>query len=194
MGLVMMELKIGTGGDGMGWFEFISSLVGSLAWPLAAVAIALMFRSQIAALLAKVRKLSWGDSSVELAEQLDKVEDNSRAVEPSLEAAVPDQRFQQLLAISPSAAILDAWGTVERMLYQVGTDQNLEAKILTQPLRIMDSLARNETISPTIYEMLRDLRNVRNSAAHQQEVTVADAIRFHDLSEKVVRALDKIEP
>ena len=178
----------------MGWFEFISSLVGSLAWPLAAVAIALMFRSQIAALLAKVRKLSWGDSSVELAEQLDKVEDNSRAVEPSLEAAVPDQRFQQLLAISPSAAILDAWGTVERMLYQVGTDQNLEAKILTQPLRIMDSLARNETISPTIYEMLRDLRNVRNSAAHQQEVTVADAIRFHDLSEKVVRALDKIEP
>lgn len=190
----MLELKVGPVESGMGWLEFISSLVGSLAWPLAAVIIALMFKSQIAALLAKVRKLSWGDSSVELAEQLDKAEDKARAVEPAEEPPLPDQRFQQLLAISPSAAILDTWGTVERMLYQVGSDHNLDQRGLAQPNKIMDSLVKNGKIAPHIYEMLRDLRGIRNAAAHQKEVTASDAIRFYDLSEKVVRALDKIEP
>jgi hypothetical protein len=33
--------------DPIGWLDFIASLVGSVAWPLAAVVIAALFRSQI---------------------------------------------------------------------------------------------------------------------------------------------------
>ncbi|MBK6008651.1 hypothetical protein JJB11_21325 [Ramlibacter ginsenosidimutans] len=44
-------------GSKMDWLQFWSSLAGSLAWPVAAVAIALLFRSKIAALLGKLRKL-----------------------------------------------------------------------------------------------------------------------------------------
>ena len=55
----MLELKIGSTDEGMGWMEFVSSIVGSLAWPVAAVIVAAIFHRQIAGLLAKVRKLNW---------------------------------------------------------------------------------------------------------------------------------------
>lgn len=181
--------------EGMSGLEFTASAIGSLAWPVAAVIIAAIFHKQIAGLLAKVRKLNWGDASVELSEQLDRVEDKSREVpgDPAVDLTIPDVRFRQLIAISPSAAILDSWGTIERLLYQLGNDMNLGPKEMRNPIVIGDNLLHQKRITPAVFEMLRDLRGIRNAAAHQQEVTTTDALRFYELADKAIRALDKIE-
>ncbi|WP_322965626.1 DUF4145 domain-containing protein [Sphingomonas fuzhouensis] len=181
--------------EGMGGLEFFASAIGSLAWPVAAVIIAAIFHKQIASLLAKIRKLNWGGASVELSEQLDRVEDKSREVpdDPAVDLTLPDVRFQQLIAISPSAAILDSWGTIERLLYQLGKDMNLAPKEMRNPIVIGNNLLHQKRITPAVFEMLRDLRSIRNAAAHQQEVTTTDALRFYELADKAIRALDKIE-
>lgn len=70
----MLKLEVGEAEQGMGWLEFIASVVGSVAWPIAAVAIAVLFRKQIAALLNKIRTLTLGDAVVDFSEKLDKVE------------------------------------------------------------------------------------------------------------------------
>lgn len=181
--------------EGMSGLEFTASAIGSLAWPVAAIIIAAIFHKQIAGLLAKIRKLNWGDASVELSEQLDRVEDKSRGVpgDPAVDLTLPDVRFQQLIAISPSAAILDSWGTIERLLYQLGNDMNLGSNEMRNPIVIGNSLLHQQHITPAVFEMLRDLRGIRNAAAHQREVTTTDALRFYELADKAIRALNKIE-
>lgn len=181
--------------NGMSGLEFTASAIGSLAWPVAAIIIGAIFHKQIADLLAKIRKVNWGDASVELSEQLDRVEDKSREVpgDPAVDLTLPDVRLQQLIAISPSAAILDSWGMVERLLYQLGDDKSLSSKEMRNPLAIGHSLLRQKRITPAVFEMLRDLRGIRNAAAHHQDVTATDALRFYELADKAIRALNSIE-
>lgn len=194
----VVQLIVGkseTADQGMSGLEFTASAISSLAWPVAAVIIAAIFQKQIAGLLAKIRKLNWGDASVELSEQLDRAEDKSRDVPGDLavDLTLPDERFQQLIAISPSAAILDSWGTIERLLHQLGNDMGLSPKELRNPIVIGNNLLHQKHISFAVFEMLRDLRGIRNAAAHQRAVTTTDALRFYELAEKAIRALDKIE-
>jgi hypothetical protein len=195
----MVELKIGTADQGMDWLQWSSSIVSSLAWPVAAVVIACIFRSQIAGLLAKLRKLSWGDKVLDFADKLDRIETVSQTTTPAdneqeYPAPLPDMRFQQLLAISPSAAILDAWKPIELRLRDLSSHYDsgigLQPRALTTR-RVMEQLYKSGAISSGVYEMLRDLQGLRNAAAHQDEVTSTDAIRFQAFADKVMRALEK---
>ncbi len=70
----MLELKIGKADDAIGWFEFIAAMTGALAWPIAVVIVACVFRSQIGSVLGKIRRLTWGDKSADFTEGLDKAE------------------------------------------------------------------------------------------------------------------------
>jgi hypothetical protein len=57
------------------WLQFISSIVGSLAWPVCSVIIALVFRKRLSDLLAKLLKLNLpGGISAEFEKGLAKVE------------------------------------------------------------------------------------------------------------------------
>lgn len=198
----MLELKIGAAEKSMGWMELVASLVGSLAWPIAAVIIAAIFHKQIAALLAKIRKLNWGDASVELSEQLDKVENKARAIEaevpqpalPAPEQEPPDDRFQALLAISPSAAILDAWKQVERRLVSLGKEQFGNEIKYTPPHKIAEKLAGNGVLMSSVVGMVEDLRMIRNEASHSKEVSVTDALRFNQLALQVMSLLSPDDP
>ena len=193
----MLELKIGAADKSMGWMEFISSLVGSLAWPVAAVIIAAIFHKQIAGLLSKVRRLNWGDASIELAEQLDMVEDRARVIEAEValpapmheEAEVPDDRFQALLTISPSAAILDAWKPVERRLATLGKEHFGAGTKYTPTHKIAERLSAMGVLMSSVVGMVDDLRNIRNEASHSREVSVTDAIRFQQLASQVMSLL-----
>lgn len=190
----MLELKMGPASDGMGWMEFISSLVGSLAWPVAAVVIALVFHKQIAGLLAKVKTLKWGEAAVELSDQLDKVEDKARIVaaeEPIVPQPLPlpDERFQALLAISPAAAILDAWAPVaKKVLALARAAYGNETKYLTAG-KAAEKLAKDNMLKPTTVSMILDLQKIRNEAAHHRDVSATDALRFYDFAKAVTSVL-----
>jgi hypothetical protein len=190
----VVELGAEKGAAPMGLLDFIASLVGSLAWPVAAIIIALLFRRQLTGLLNKIRRLTWGDTAVDFADKLDKLENVSREAateqpDAPVQHTLPDDRFQRLLEISPSAAILDAWGPVEQSLRHISKGRNYDPATLKSPFKTMKQLEADKLVSPTIYKMLRDLQNLRNAAAHQREVSPTDALRFRELAEQVLRAL-----
>jgi hypothetical protein len=191
----MIDVTISKGSEGMGWLDFIASIVGSMSWPIAAVVIAFAFRKQISSLLNKIRRLSWGDTSVELATQLDKVETASKSIpeiDGDVPAPLPDDRFQRLLEISPSAAILDSWASVDRRLRQIGAFRQIDMQRTPTIRSITDDLMRSGDISASIHNMIRALQKIRNTAAHEHEVSPTDAYRFYDLVETVSKALSKI--
>lgn len=190
--------------------EFAASLIGSLAWPAAAVIIAALFRRQIAELLAKIQKLSWGDKVVDFSEKMDELERTAREANaeshaeveadapparedtPKTDPAVED-RFQRLLAISPAAAVLDAWRPLEERFRELTNNPN-RVRVRDSMDRFLLELVAQGVVSNNIRNMALELQNLRNIAAHKgQDISAADAVRFRDVSRQVLRALSRVE-
>lgn len=72
--------------DAVNALQFIDSMTGRLAWPLAAVLLGLVFRRPLTELLDRIRRLKWGEKEAELAVALAATQDVEEAVE---EAAKP---------------------------------------------------------------------------------------------------------
>ncbi len=180
---------------GMGVLDFIASMVGSLAWPLAAVVIALVFHKQVGLLLAKVKTLKWGEAAVDFTEKLDKVESAAAAIADQTDShdssspAAPSGRFHELLAISPNAAILDSWSEVENEIRKLGKHHGLTDSP-ARPSRIGDELVKSGVLPIGIYKMLSEMRSMRNQAAHGAQTTPEDALRFYQLSQRTLAFIE----
>lgn len=70
----MLQITMGPGESGMGWLEWSSSVIGSTAWPIALVIVALIFRGQINKLLKRIKGAKYGEAEVLFREELDKIE------------------------------------------------------------------------------------------------------------------------
>ncbi len=180
---------------GMGMLDFIASLVGSLAWPSAAIVIALVFHKQIGFLLAKVKTLKWGEAAVDFTEKLDKVETTAAAIadhtdsENTLPLSAPSGRFHELLAISPNAAILDSWSEVENEVRKLGKHHGL-IDSPARPSRIGEQLVKSGVLPIGIHRMLAEMRSMRNQAAHGAQTTPEDALRFYQLSQRTLAFIE----
>lgn len=185
----------------MDWLTFISSLVGSVAWPIAAFAIAFLFRAQIRRLINRIKRLSVGDNSVDFSEKLDEVEADAGAgagaAAPAANAPLlPDQRTQQLIALSPAAAVLDSWRAVERKTLSLAqsffsTEATYrDGRPIIAFRQAVKALFKRGMISGNTYALLFDLQQLRNQAAHNEDVSAADAVRFTTLAAEALRFLD----
>jgi hypothetical protein len=186
--------------DGMGGLEFTSSVIGSLAWPIAAVVIAIIFRAQIAGLLKRIRQASWGDTKVNFADELDKIENDAPSVNLLPDAQIVqqlldnqpiDDRFQALLAISPNAAIMDSWRGIEKSIHDLAVEHSLSENI--DKMRV-DQLAlglkSKGHLTVKALKTISEMRNLRNRAAHNAEITVTDALRFDELARRMKKFLE----
>lgn len=204
----MLTLKIVKPDDAMDWMTFVSSLVGSIAWPVAAFAIAFLFRSQIRKLLDRLRKLSVGDNSMDFSKELEEAEDTAKAiVAESAEALpsapnalpLPDTRTQQLIALAPAMAVMDIWKPLERKIVKLAEPlalsrmKNRDGKTVPGARIGARILLDNGVITSATYSLVRDLNELRNRAAHSEDgVGRADALRFFTLAEELDRILDAI--
>jgi hypothetical protein len=226
----MLELKIGTAESGMGWMEFVSSMTGSLAWPVALVIVAILFRTHIVGLFRRVEEIGFGGATAKLGKELDKAEQIATTIpeppaEPELEPPVlpsdavesertddyrernhhdikpanrPEQyfrineeTFEDLLGISSSAAILEAWAPVERALHRLARNNGWTERRSqrTSPAGLAEDLANKGKLPITVVTMIAELQRIRGLAAHQGEVTTRDAIRFKRLAEEALHNL-----
>lgn len=154
----MLELKIGTADRGMGLLEFISSMTGSLAWPLALIMVAIVFRKHIGGLFKRIEEIGFGGATAKLSKELDKAEAIATTLpelaapeqeSPSTENSAlpaapspptlvdnleynplddPNYRFRSLLLLSPSAAVLEAWYPVENAIRQLAARHRVTGK------------------------------------------------------------------
>ena len=131
---------------------------------------------------------------------MDKVEDKARVIEAEAsspaavpnETEVPDDRFQALLSISPSAAILDAWKPVERRLVTLGKEHFGPDTKYHPSQKIAENLSARGVLMSSVVGMMDDLRRIRNEASHSKEVSVTDAVRFKQLASQVMSLLSEV--
>lgn len=195
-----MKFSFSSGDYGMGWMEFVSSLVGSLAWPAIILTAILIFRRPLTDLINSIEEARYGDTSVKVSRKIDKAEKTSENVidpavidEVTQETEPVGNRFDLLMEISPSAAILEQWIHIEDALREVTSRYSKMATVKHSvrgtAVSMIHFLAAEGVVKPEIGQWLEELRQVRNAAAHAKDVSPADALRFQDLSQKVMRVL-----
>lgn len=75
----------------MSWLQFIDSMTGRLAWPVAALTLGLIFRRSLVQLFARVRTLRWGETEAELAEADEAAKDLQSAAKQATEPLPDDE-------------------------------------------------------------------------------------------------------
>lgn len=176
----MVTVTVAKAAGSMVWFDRLVTLLGALAWPLALVLVALLFRAQWRALLHRLDELRWGDKSARFSRRLDRLE---RTVpfppplpapedEPELVLSGDHARFLQLLDISPSAAVLDAWGRVEEGLGR------------------LTRRGRADALDLRIRAQVAELAALRAEATRGEAVTVPDALRFRVAAKRVLNEIN----
>jgi hypothetical protein len=187
------------GGDNMDWLEFTASVVGSLAWPLAAVALGFMFREQVRKLLDKMKSLKApGGIEASFSEEVKKVAAETEQVQVvSITQADQDHisaaNMNRLIGERPSAIILDAWRNIEKAMLDVIAERGvyIGEKNTQSPGRWIHELERQSAVSQEAADVLRELYALRNKVAHMRdfEPERADAIRYLESADKVIRHL-----
>jgi hypothetical protein len=174
---------------------FVATMVGHLAWPAAAVIVALLFRKRIEALLARPAKrwkvgpveAEWeeaaAEASVELAKSPEADSAPPRAAEPGPGSPAA------LLNVAPRAAVLEMGVRLEQML-RVYLEQAGIAVPPTSLLGLARAAEQGGLLSPELAQVVDQLRFLRNLAAHGNEpISKEQAREFVDLANAVINAI-----
>lgn len=187
-----------------GWFGEIpdlhsntTQLLGDLAWPIATIILALLFRDEILRILRSIKRVTWGDKVVDLSADLDAVEKEVAQTEgaPPTDMPVLDDRLARLIEISPAAAILEAWKELEATLRRVVASHGPKISRAPTARMLIEYLFRQELIGPSDHFALTRLADIRNKAVHDTDVTSVtslDAYRFIDSARILGQSLNKL--
>lgn len=178
----------------MDLLTFLASVIGSVAWPVAAIWIAFLFRAQIVSLLERVRRLSLGGNTVEFEERLAEVESEALAAAPEPSAQVLDDRTLQLVSVAPLAAINESWVRLEIKLGSLAAPKvAMEQNWRSPPhfLHLTSAVRAAGLISPQAEALLQSLYTLRGDVlAKGSDVTTDEAVRFVTLTEKAKALID----
>jgi hypothetical protein len=176
----------------MDGLTFVSNLVESLAWPVAAVWAVYIFRKHIARLVERMTKASGAGIEVEFEKGLEVVGENVARLPPipASEAKAPYAKeklreARKLASIAPRAAISEAWRVLEFTILDALTRAGYE---IPRAANVVRAVQTTELIPPAAIVALNGLRRLRNSAVHGREAELSeqDALEFVELAEGMV--------
>lgn len=154
--------------------SFVSSVIGAVAWPVAAVVIAFAFRSELRALVPLLRKLKAGPIEAEFERDVKAIEQEAGsivAVKPPEELEGRQEMLRELARVNPRSAILEAWLGVESAVRKAALQRTggSPPPDVSSPLRTMRELVQNEIVTSGDAALFHDLRGLRNQAVHIQD-------------------------
>jgi hypothetical protein len=176
--------------------QLLVQLVTGLAWPIVVVWVAYLFKHELTALIARISRFKYKDFEFEIG--LAKAEEQVTIIQrtnqiPQLPDPATLRTFEQLRRIaevSPRAAVIEAWNMVEEAAGRSGFVQGADRPRVNAPLFI-DRLVRTGKLPPGSGELIQEMRNLRNRAAHgilalpEDTLTKEDADRYLELAAKV---------
>jgi hypothetical protein len=172
--------------------QFFASIVHSIAWPLSAVFLGLVFRKPLARLIPALRRARYKDLEFNFGEALRSLEQQavelevapstaSRATKPVEPTHAADEikvqldQAETLAQDYPEPAVLVAWDVVEAELYRTAARKSLvtpnDSRI--NATKLVHSLREHDVISASTADFLTRLRNLRNVAEHPGGIQIS---------------------
>jgi hypothetical protein len=176
------------------WLQFISSVIGSVAWPSAALGAIYMFRQKLIELLPN---LNFKYKDLEANFRLKQATKDAEALPPLLSTPenIPTEeeitRFEQIAKISPRAAMIEVRTDIEEAVRSLAESSKLLTPKVQSTLGLTRLLRNKEIIDHQTSALLDDLRAIGNTAAHDKlvEFSLDDALRYRSLADRAIRQL-----
>jgi uncharacterized protein YutE (UPF0331/DUF86 family) len=178
--------------------DAITKLVDSVAWPVALLATALVFRTPVTKLLNRVRRASYGDAEVEFERQLDEAESKIAKIDDGpkeSEKEIADADFDRAINQSPELAILNAWIKIEDVVSKIAEGKGYTGPRARSFSYAFRRLVQDGVIGSDLAEIIRELRSLRNLVAHRVDgidINADEALRFQTMSTVVAGRLSAI--
>jgi hypothetical protein len=176
----------------MNFWEFLASVIGSIAWPTAIVVSVWMFREKLGELMPLLR-LKYKD--FEASFKLDQAEKEAATLPPAPADALPTKeekdKFQQLAELSPQAAIVEVRRDIEETLRKFAKSHNLTSSTPNSAASLIRLLRQHDLIDHSSANVLDTLRGIGNQAAHSNssDYSIEDALRYKELADLVLAQL-----
>lgn len=195
----------------MDWLTFLSNAVASLAWPTALLVVVFLLRRELGNLVVTLRRLKWKELEAEFGQELKELEVAANRLPPaepgqtvSDHTSASDRTagmttVEALASVSPSAALLTSWITVEEAIGRAVRRLSISADAPwhLSPLRKIELLQEWTDLDQSTLAVLHRLRELRNRAAHSNADSAAlssrDAIEYHNAAMRAVAALDRLQ-
>lgn len=174
----------------MDWLTFIAEIIKAAAWPIAAVAIALIFREQLRALLSRIRKGKVGPAEFEFEQEVRVLAEGAPDALPAPSAV--SAPVVSLATTNPRAAILEAWLGVDSSAQRLAfRDNKLVPRNPVSTARLLD---KHQLLEHQDIALFNDLRALRSQATHDIDFSPSpeSVIQYvqlaHGLKERIDRA------
>ena len=186
----------------MDWKQFFAAIVGSLAWPVSAIAVVFLLKAPLAKLLPKIRSFKYGELHVDLQEQLAEVKAEVVAsapeTQPEEQPPAPPTALE-LAAISPRSSVLMSWLEVEKKLNELAAFHDLGAPMPGRgpqpptPNALMRRLYDQKKVDYVTYNTFRKLSRVRNEAVHMssREIDFDEAVSMAEMCQWLTNSLQR---
>jgi hypothetical protein len=148
----------------MDTLTFISNLAHYLAWPIVILILAMLFHSEIRSVICRISQVKVKDWVIKIAEEKALITEGNPPRTDLLEN-------DELIAISPRAAIFESWQKIEQVLNTRFSNQIVRADS-TKPLNPAEAIAflsHKQQITASDAELLNNLRYWRNRAIHDPD-------------------------
>jgi hypothetical protein len=170
-----------------------------VAWPLVVLTIAFTFKRELQTAVNRITRLKYGELEFSLG--LEQAEAKSLLIEQTIEASAaapieidPElERLRRIAAVSPRAAIMEAWNMVEEAAAKSGFIQGANTQRVNAP-SFVEWLVRSGKLPQDAGELISELRRLRNLAAHGTlagpfELTEKEADRYLELAAKASKMI-----
>lgn len=168
--------------------EFITKIIGAIAWPLAILIIVILFRSELKKVFLSITKLRYKEFEAEFGKKAEEFENRAKSVTPHGEVlsshkhktSITDEFLDRLLVESPRIAVIEAFRMVEEAIRNTATFLNLGNSDNRGIRYTIRELERQNYISRETKNLFYEMRSVRNDLSHANgiELAEADARRF----------------
>jgi len=163
----------------MDWLTFVSKLVESLAWPVVALVLGLVFRRKLVALIPTLRKLKAGPVEAEFELAAKQVLANAEEVQSQEPAEVVTPVTGQVAGSDrqviaklrearsdPAGAILEGWAKVDGELFRLGLQMGTVVDPLENTGKVYNAVMASGILPAQTTSLVRELRELRNKVAH----------------------------
>ncbi len=187
----------------MDWKTFIAQIIDSVIWPGVIVFAIWLLKDKLGELLPRLKKLKHKETEIEFAEKITElVSERSEESQPSVvaESRESEEQFEFLMKlsdISPRSAVLEAFRTLELASEKavIKAYPEFEAKDVRHPMQVQ-KLLKSKVLEPEQYHRIRELRMLRNKAAHMDDFNLhgMPIEAYIDIALTLANQLEQYEP
>jgi hypothetical protein len=168
----------------MDWKQFLASVIGALAWPVATVTIVWVFKEQLRNIIGQIRRFGAGPVSVELSEKLEQATAAGAAVqsEQGIDAPDPslDPTIAELVKSAPDVALVQSFRQLEQLLLKI-RDALPDGRPGRNLYEVLRALEKQQFIPASVIALFQTLREAKNAAAREtggDALSSSDALEF----------------